>query len=706
MPTMNGDIDARIQQSVKTCYESLLKRGELLTRQQLAGCYSRFCDRFGPDRLRKLDGETLLNTMHAHGGRDSLVYWLEFKSDDEFPTRQFGSIAGGTALKFGLYKSKDSGKWTAGDSKNQTTLTVDEAVAVARRHRDQLLAAAGVLESLPIGADDEAYAALQEKLAGVAPDVSRLAWGHKYLSLLFPDRLDDYHSKDWQRHNLLKLLQLPPEHPGLYVPAGRFVRLAALMGWPINHLTATLNDRNGSPANYWRIGTKGDEDQDIWQDMKAGGYAAIGWAKLGDLSSVLAGDDAREKIAASLTKDYSSNNSVASRKAGEIRNFAEVMAENDVILAADGERIIGVGRLKGSYRFDPTPPVDAPHRRDVEWLSTAEWKLPVSEGLQTTVWQLKKDDRNLLAAEKQMLEPAAVIPPPDPEQFYSPESALNGLFVPQDQFQAMINALHLKKNVILQGPPGVGKTFIAKRLAYALLKAKDPSRVEMVQFHASYSYEDFIQGWRPSANGSFQLRNGVFYEFCNRARSDTRDYVFIIDEINRGNLGKIFGELMMLMETDKRGSEYAIPLPYSEAGERFSVPGNVHLLGLMNTADRSLAMVDYALRRRFRFFDLRPQFEHPAFVEQLRARGASDQLIQVIVRKMADLNAKIESDHKNLGRGFAIGHSFFCISAEGIVADEGWYRSVVEHEIAPLIEEYWFDRPETARKWIEDIRSI
>ena len=179
--------------------------------------------------------------------------------------------------------------------------------------------------------------ALQNKLDEVAPDVCRLAWGHKYVSLLFPDKLDDFHAEYFQRHHLIKLLQLPPSQPGLYVSAGRFVSFANQMGWPMNHFTAVLNERNGAPTKYWRIGTKlgeGNNAQDIWPDMRAGGYAAVGWADLGDLSAVLAGDTVKETIAEMLTKNYEHDANVASRKAGEIRNFAKDMDENDVVLAA------------------------------------------------------------------------------------------------------------------------------------------------------------------------------------------------------------------------------------------------------------------------------------------------------------------------------------------------------------------------------------
>ena len=274
---------------------------------------------------------------------------------------------------------------------------------------------------------------------------------------------------------------------------------------------------------------------------------------------------------------------------------------------------------------------------------------------------------------------------------YGKEEFLQEVYLSEGKYDELLAKLKQKKNIILQGAPGVGKTFSARRLAWSMMGCKDDTRVKMIQFHQSYSYEDFIMGFRP--NGSdFVLKYGPFYQFCKKAAADTEnDYFFIIDEINRGNLSKIFGELFMLMESHYRGSEHAMPLLYSD--EHFYIPKNLYIIGMMNTADRSLAMLDYALRRRFAFFELEPAFRSEVFVRFLQSAG--NKKLEQLIQTIEQLNTEICRDD-SLGKGFRIGHSYFCL--EEPLTDE-LLQSIVNYELIPLLEEYWFDEPEKVENW-------
>lgn len=269
---------------------------------------------------------------------------------------------------------------------------------------------------------------------------------------------------------------------------------------------------------------------------------------------------------------------------------------------------------------------------------------------------------------------------------YTKDDFLKEVFISEGDFNTLENLLESKKNIILQGAPGVGKTFSAKRLCYALMGEVDASRVEFVQFHQNYSYEDFIMGYKPTEDGGFALKRGLFYNFCKRAKNDVdpnKKYFFIIDEINRGNMSKIFGELMMLIEKDYRGDNHAIKLAYSD--ELFSVPENVYIIGMMNTADRSLAIIDYALRRRFSFFDMRPGFESTGFIDYMQKLNSQE--FNKVIEAIKLLNSVIEKDD-SLGKGFCIGHSYFC---NQITVSPIWLKNVVEYDIIPMLREYWFD---------------
>jgi len=287
---------------------------------------------------------------------------------------------------------------------------------------------------------------------------------------------------------------------------------------------------------------------------------------------------------------------------------------------------------------------------------------------------------------------------------YTKSDFLRDVFLTESEYNKLHSLVLRKKNIILQGAPGVGKTFSAKRLAYSIIGEKNENRICMVQFHQNYSYEDFIMGYRPNDSGGFELQSGVFYNFCIRCKENPdKPYFFIIDEINRGNLSKIFGELLMLIETDKRGEKHKLNLVYG--GTAFYIPENLHIIGMMNTADRSLAMIDYALRRRFSFYTMQPAFENAdqngfgAYTQDI-----SCDIYHSVIAKIRELNDTIRKD-STLGKGFEIGHSYFAPENKSEINDE-WVRGVVEYEIIPLIEEYWFDDDKKVEEWTKALYQV
>ena len=279
---------------------------------------------------------------------------------------------------------------------------------------------------------------------------------------------------------------------------------------------------------------------------------------------------------------------------------------------------------------------------------------------------------------------------------YTKSDFLNEVYLSDSRYEALVGVLLNKKNIILQGAPGVGKTFAARRLAWPVMGEKDDSRIEFVQFHQNYSYEDFIMGYKPVEDG-FELKQGIFYRFCQKAANHPdQKFFFIIDEINRGNMSKIFGELLMLIEKDYRGTKAT--LAYN--GLPFSVPENLYIIGMMNTADRSLAMIDYALRRRFSFFEMEPGFDSEGFIRY--QNKLNNETLNELISKVKDLNRAITLD-KSLGKGFCIGHSYFCGKD---CCTEDWLHAIVDYDILPMLSEYWFDDSANLQRWENTLQGV
>ena len=382
------------------------------------------------------------------------------------------------------------------------------------------------------------------------------------------------------------------------------------------------------------------------------------------------------------------------------QNFIDAK-EGDAVIgyeASPVKKVVALARVSKeqdgqTIEFEKTEglntPIDYKDLKDCQELEEMEYFV----NPQGSLFRLSEDEYNFIL---DMIREQNPISAGKKIEGYSKIEFLNDVFMSEDRYDTLVAVLDNKKNIILQGAPGVGKTFAAKKLAYSIMGEQNDDRIEFVQFHQNYSYEDFVMGYKPVENG-FQLKEGIFYRFCQKAANNPGEkYFFIIDEINRGNMSKIFGELLMLIEKDYRNTKAT--LAYN--GMPFYVPDNLYIIGMMNTADRSLAMIDYALRRRFSFFDMEPGFDTEGFVKY--QESLNNETFNELIANIKDLNKAIASD-KSLGKGFCIGHSYFC---NWKTCTEELMRAVVDYEIIPMLSEYWFDDLSTLQKWENNLHSV
>ena len=664
--------------------------------------HENFINHFGIEHLKSLSGKELLTSLFYNdkGNKLNLCYVLEMDKDMR---EIFGSIAGGAAYKFGLFFHKKTQSWTCGSPAKPVKLTENEAIQKAEEIRNDLVAGAEIISSFgPLNstADYEQLYKQLEHISGI-----NTVWRMKYYQMLFPILFAPFYGQDIQLDVLHFLNQTPSEIP--FIRMGQialFSKKCNIPGIVFGHIwgrstnhnnksndseTNTLSDKKHK-LHYWMYTVFDDTS---WMECQQKEIMVLGMDNIGDYSQY----DSKESLRQELISTYD-NSTSRKNQALMAWNFANKLAINDVIFAKRSNTLVGKGIVTGDYIFDDSRQ-EYKNIRTVKWLQIGEWEHPgksVAKRLTDITPYTDYIEKLITIFTPDELDDVDTQPEVDyPE--YSSADFLSDVYMSEQDYETLVNVLKMKKNIILQGAPGVGKTFTAKRLAYSIIGSKNPDRVQMIQFHQSYSYEDFIEGYRPTENG-FTIKKGSFYKFCKLAEDDDEnDYFFIIDEINRGNLSKIFGELFMLIEKDKRGIE--LQLLYSD--ENFSVPPNVYIIGMMNTADRSLAMLDYALRRRFSFFTMKPGFNTIGF--QTYQDSLKSDAFKKLISCIKQLNSKIAADI-SLGEGFCIGHSYFC----GLTAKTATVRtltSIIEYELIPLLKEYWFDEPEKIIDWSDRLRS-
>ena len=627
---------------------------------------------------------------------DTYCRWLEYKS------QRMGSMQGGAAGKLIIYKRKKREGWYFPKTFSNEREAWD-------RLRSEFLQAFELAERGEWERIDEL------KTLGLGPALKL-----KSLHVYFPDEVLPVYSTAHLRH-YLRSLDRPSEevNASSVVALNRFLLAAlrrepAVEDWNTEELQRLLykwrDPRETSPRDtppkdgtrYWLMAL--GEGSKHWDACREEGVARMGFDGTGDLRRYESRAQVREKLWA-LRPTQKRAPGGAARMCWE---FCHVVKPGDVIFVKKGtQRVIARGVVTSDYRFDDSRSA-LKNIRDVTWWRTnGEWVAGKANNLPIQTLTDITDKTELVQDIERALEASNVALDRTDFETYTVDHAVAELFLHREDIERLTNLLRRKNNLVLQGPPGTGKTYLAQRLAWLLAGKRCRDRVEVVQFHQSYGYEDFVRGYRPTEAGGFELQDGPFLNFCERARKDPDlPHVLVIDEINRGNLSRVFGELLMLIEADKRADKWAVRMAYARHDEgAFYVPPNLYLIGTMNTADRSLAMVDYALRRRFAFWTVDPAFSADRFTQHLSEHGVLEPMQHRISVRLNALNDQILKDPQ-LGTGFRIGHSYFCQPPESLASDDAWndwYTSVVRYEIAPLLREYWFDNTNRASEAVDKL---
>ena len=674
-----------------------------LVDQEAKQLYIDFRAKFSPEQISKLTGSDILQTLFYSGdsNKENLCYILE-----KHPRYKdlFGSIDGGSAYKFLLFFHSEKQSWVTGTGQKAVNLSVSEAIALGQEIRDALVNGANIIENNTNLNSIEDYLALYNQLLGCIPKYIKYQWVLKYYHMLFPHLFPVFYSLDWQQHVLHNLNIVPNDET--FIRMGQIALFVKQCDISQAVFSKIIHDYVGDIKSFLRIGT-GDHGS-LFNEWKTNNYVAVGWNFLGSLDSYC--NDSKKKelqkdviIEQLLTNCPSYDKKTASRKYGEISSFYAAVKENTYFVAMDGQTILGIAILKGDYKFDETKTYA--HYREVEWikLTNDDVKLPVNEALRTTCVEIEESENIIflysLIRKLKTLDDEVETAGKDQEMRE----------IKMIDREPRKNKIH-PLNQILYGAPGTGKTYATAEYALAVIENRavnetqktESERKALMQeyknyistgqivfttFHQSYGYEDFIQGLRPDTSSGemkFHVVDGVFKNIAQRAMlNPDKNYVIIIDEINRANISKVFGELITLIEEDKRWGELnavSVTLP---SGEPFAVPNNLYIIGTMNSADKSISLIDTALRRRFSFIEKAP-----------RADMISDGKMRTVLET---LNGYIKQELKSTD--LLIGHAFFIGKNENELCD------LMNENIIPLLYEYFYDDENKVKKALDCLKD-
>jgi 5-methylcytosine-specific restriction protein B len=679
-----------------------------------------FLAHFGPEQLAKMSGPELMRQLpHNVSNEQPMDYWLEFKNDEEFNYRLFGSISGGSAAKFGPWQEKKTGSWRAKQPGSRSILNIneDEALKALEERRTEMLEAVEASRAFfGTAAEKIDPEEFQGAIETAAPRWSSSAWLHKYLHLVFPDLVTWNATPSWSESTMYFVGEVP-KWTGLYALDIQIIRywnsLPALAELPVQLRYRVA--KGLAPRDHWCLGLAGEVS--AWKEMLAHEYLGLGPAKVGNLSEAIALNKKRDIRLAVETAFQDASLSSKSTDAYNLIELAYRLKEGSIVaLFSDASTVVAVGEVTGSYRF--APGADRPHQVPVRWQHNRSFETSIPAEVATSLFVLEPTHPAVADIEasllingigpwpnfSSMVDTPSVIPP-KPIKF--PEGAASGTHLASPPplegiARQVVDMLDRKRQVILYGPPGTGKTYHAERIALEIVARHNfnclPSQLSDRQrdavygrggadpyiatctFHPMYSYEDFIEGYRPDGEG-FKLQPGIFKRMVTAAQAQpSKRFLLIIDEINRGNIPKIFGELITLIESSKRSTTSSI-LPLSK--EPFTVPDNLLVVGTMNTADRSILLLDTALRRRFAFKELLPE------PHLLRTGAIGDITLSTWLRA---LNRRIVEQLGRDGRNLQVGHAYLMQGGKP-AATLSRIGEIVRDELWPLLQEYCYEDP-------------
>lgn len=696
---VNADADMlgdEYQRAAQMISEYIIETGYQfdLSAEEVQNLYAEFQNRYSPEKLMVIPEDELLKTLFytVDSTNDSLCYYLEFHAQNK---KCFGSIAGGSSYKFGLFQKKEGQIWMTGSPGNPIELSESDALKLGKQIRDYIVCGAKIISEAKLETIAD-YEELDDTLNTTIKKYAKLTWVHKYYHMIFPDKFAVWHSNEWQNHMLYAYGITPSQK--YYGRSGQLAKIINLTHLSAPAFAFASFDRFGDIKQFTRIGTS-DSEGSYFDKWRQDGIAAIGWNKLDSLNNYIIGSDINRTVLFDKLVDdyYHSDTKTASRKAGEIQNYYKTN-ENTIFVAMEGERLLALGDHVGQYFFDKEKPMAHCKRVDWHMCFGVDEKLPNKlEGLLTTCVPFSKPENLLYLYHKYYYD----MKQKKDENNSILETEILMERRPRDQ------KLH-PLNQIIYGAPGTGKTYSTVEYAIAIIENReaeknqlsDEERREKIKqyeqyikkgqvvfttFHQSYGYEEFVQGIRPKpveGNVSFQVSDGIFKNIADKAMPDQdNNYVIIIDEINRGNISKIFGELITLVEEDKRWGELnqmSATLPF---GDKFAVPNNLYIIGTMNSADKSISLIDTAIRRRFDFIEMAPD------AELVR----DHKLKEVLVKLNSYLRKELRSTD------LLIGHSYFMGKTISQLGE------IMNRNIIPLLYEYFYDDEAKVRKALECI---